>query len=60
MKHVITLTTDQLEVVLETLAAAGNIIGVDEELANDVHYKLDEQMQMDLEEENPGHWWDGE
>jgi hypothetical protein len=50
MKHVITLTTNELDVVMDVLAAAGNIIGVDEEIANDVLYRLDEQRQEELEE----------
>ena len=50
MKHVVTLTTEELELVVEALEYAPNLYSVDDELANDIHYKLDEQLQMDLEE----------
>lgn len=56
MKHVVTLTTDELELIVDVLDMADHLSCVDEdraEEADDLHYRLDEQLQMELEENEP-------
>ena len=53
MKHVVSLSSDEMELLIEVLEMAVFISSVDEEKASDLRYRLDEQLQMDLEEHEP-------